>query len=105
MSEGVAHIVGLAVNFGPLRRQRCAWCGQLLQDDDLRNMAWPLNEDGTDPGPPPMWREGGVVVVQGDLDSFRIMHVIEEDDLPDHPDGGKRLPDNACVHLDPEVTR
>lgn len=33
------HIAGLQAQVGPLLRQRCAWCGEMLLDYDLRNMA------------------------------------------------------------------
>jgi len=104
MPDGVVHIIGMDVTVdGHLRRQRCAWCGQLLVNDDLSRMAWTLNEDGSDPGPPGPWPMGALVEIVGDSKpepgevlGFRGMRIVEVED-------GK-LPDNACARLDPEVT-
>lgn len=107
LSDEVVHIIGQDVQVGPLRRQRCAWCGQLLADDDLSRMAWQLNPDGTDPGPPGMWPVGELLAVTGDAGSFRAMRTVPLEEWPDseeHP-GRKRLPDNCCAMLDPAVTR
>lgn len=98
MSDSVVHIVGIDVTMdGYHRRQRCAWCGALLADDDFSRMAWPLNEDGTDPGPPPPWGVGVLIEVAGEAGSFRFMGRVE-------PDDGK-MPDNCCARLDPDITR
>lgn len=43
----MTHITGLAVIIGPFIRQRCAWCGQIIQDDDASKMA---SIDGQAPG-------------------------------------------------------
>lgn len=103
----VMHIVGLDVTIGPVRRQRCAWCGALLAEDDFSRMAWPLNGDGTDPGPPPPWQVGAIVAVLGGRgEGFTGMRVIPEDDWPVSDDGDyKRIPDGCCGLLDVEVTR
>lgn len=97
-----SHIVGMDVSIGPLRRQRCAWCGHLLVDEDLSRMSWPLNPDGTDPGPPGLWPIGAVLAVDGP-----VQYVVDEDDWPEseiYP-GEKRLPDGCCARLDPYVTQ
>lgn len=101
------HLVGIDMRIGPLRRQRCAWCGQLLVDEDLSKMSWMLNADGTDPGPPGMWPAGEVIEVIGDLGSGRFMRIVPESDWPDSVSdpGEKRLPDGCCALLDPAVTR
>lgn len=107
MSDEVVHIIGQPVQVGPLRRQRCSWCGHLLHDDDLSAIAWTLNEDGSDPGPPPMWPVGELLAVVGDSGSFRAMRVVPIEEWPDaeQEPGERRLPDNCCALLDPEVTR
>lgn len=97
-----SHIVGMDVSLGTLRRQRCAWCGHLLVDEDLARMSWALNSDGSDPGPPSVfWRMGAVVAIDG-----AVRYIVDEADWPEsraHP-GEKRLPDGCCALLDPEVT-
>lgn len=98
----VVHIVGLGVQVGMVRRQRCSWCGALLQEDDFSRMAWTLNPDGTDPGPPGCWPVGELVAVDGP-----VTRVVPRDEWPDSatdPDE-KRLPDRCCAMLDPAVTR
>lgn len=85
----IVHIAGLDVRIGSLMRQRCAWCGAILADYDLRRVMVPAD----DPRPPGMWPVGDLVLVDGNLTV-----------VVDHEDG-QPLPDNACGSLDPEVTR
>lgn len=87
----MTHIVGLDVMVGPVRRQRCGWCGVLLDQLDLTRVAWPLNPDGSDPGPPPPWPVGALMRTDGAFSS-----------VVDHADGDQ-LPDDACARL-PEGT-
>jgi len=114
MSDEVLHLVGVDVQVGSVRRQRCAWCGALLVEDDFSRMAWSLNEDGSDPGPPGPWPVFAVVAVTGAREvapgqvlGFRGMRVVPRDDWPDAEDepGEKRLPDGSCALIDLDVTR
>jgi hypothetical protein len=71
----VTHIAGPNITIHDrYQRQRCAWCGEILQDYDLRNVAVPAEQ----PGPPASWSEGALVTVDGNL-SF----VVDSNDLPD----------------------
>lgn len=98
----VVHIIGFPAQVGSIRRQRCAWCGALLDEMDFSRVAWSLNDDGTDPGPPPYWPVGDLIEVDGG-----VQRVIDLDELPDHPDDpeSKKIPDNCCATLDTEVTK
>jgi len=41
------HIAGFPVRVGTRKRQRCAWCGEVLIDEDLKNVAvYPPPKDG-----------------------------------------------------------
>ena len=61
----VVHITGMAVALGPFRRQRCAWCGEVLFDYDLRNTMVSPNADGS-PGEEPMpWKMADLVAHDG----------------------------------------
>lgn len=84
----ITHIAGLDVQVGPYLRQRCAWCGAVLDDYDLRCVAV---QEGQNPRPA-MW-EVGVLVAVGGAASWVV----------DHEDGAD-LPANACALLDPAVT-
>lgn len=84
----VIHIAGLDVEVGPYLRQRCAWCGSVLVDYDLRRVAVPV---GMDPKPS-TWQIGSLVEVDGHISS-----VVEHKD-------GDQLPTGCCGALDPEVT-
>jgi hypothetical protein len=88
----LTHIAGMKVQIGPLLRQRCAWCGAVLCDYDLRNIAVPEGQEGA----PAMWEPGELVRVDGTglmSASFAVPHT-----------DGDELPDDACGKLDPEVT-
>ena len=82
------HIAGTQVQVGPLLRQRCSWCGAVLCDYDLRNIAV---LEGQDPRPG-MWEAGELVQVDGHA-SFVVPH-----------EDGAELPSESCALLDPAVT-
>jgi hypothetical protein len=84
----VTHIAGLDVTVNDRLRQRCAWCGATLIDEDVARVQRPigLNEIV------PRWPIGELVVVDGRA-SWTIPY---SDDDP--------IPDDACASLDPDVT-
>lgn len=43
----VIHIAGAVVKVGAVSRQRCAWCGVMLDELDLRNVAWEGDNEPT----------------------------------------------------------
>jgi hypothetical protein len=66
-------------------------------------MAWSLNPDGSDPGPPGCWPVGEIVSMGGTFP--RVTRLVPRDEWPTSTaDGEKRLPDGCCALLDPEVT-
>lgn len=87
--SGVVHIAGVDTHINHRLRQRCAWCGALLLDYDLANLAVPVGQDST----PATWPVGELVMVDGGL-SATVPHV-----------DGDPLPMDACGRLDPDVTR
>lgn len=74
----VVHIAGMVCQIGPLMRQRCAWCGEVLIDYDLSRMA--STGDFEIHG----WAPGALVEVEGNCSM-----VLQHQD-------GTRLPDHAC---------
>lgn len=89
---GVIHVVGLDVKVGNHLRQRCAWCGAVIDDVDLSLVMVPI-EDADKPFP--SWQVGALIEV---IDGFPIVRRIVE-----HADGDV-LPDGCCAKLDPAVT-
>lgn len=88
MSE--SHIAGLRVEIGEQYiRQRCAWCGTLMVEHDRSRIAF-QDGDSTDL---PTWEIGAVIRTDGNVTSI-VEHV-----------DGESLPDDACIKLDPAVTR
>lgn len=83
MSEtvGVVHIAAQPVHIGCQVRQRCAWCGAMLKDYNVRSVVF--EADSPDPRLP-TWETGGLVLVDGSL-SYSVPHVDGDD-----------LPSNAC---------
>lgn len=88
----VIHIVGTDVQVGSRRRQRCAWCGAILADEDLSMMGWQLNADGTDPGPPGLWPIGGLLAHDG-----AVWWIVDHED-------GANLPPECCAELPDDLT-
>lgn len=94
MPETETHIAGLEVAWdGRYLRQRCAWCGTVLLDYDLETL------QSSDGGVPAPWPLGALVRQQGGSSW------VEPTDPSDtHPEES-RAPEDACVRLDPAVTR
>ena len=90
-----SHIVGppmsLEVNGDTLLRQRCLWCGALLEDVNLSLTA------STDGGDYPTWPDGAFLRIDGNM---RL--VVEPEPHGPHD---CEIPEDSCLHLDPEVTR
>lgn len=77
----VVHFAGPDVAVDALLRQRCAWCGAVLVDYDLRRVAVPVGQDEKTPG---TWPVGALVQVDGPMSQL-----VE-------PVPGQ-LPDHACA--------
>jgi hypothetical protein len=87
--DPIVHIAGSHVTVNEYLRQRCAWCGALLIDQDLKLVAVPVDQP---PGSYPTWPAGELVAVLGNAMWIEA-----------HKDGDP-LPDWACARLDPAVT-
>ena len=90
MSRAVVHITGLPlVVQGHLARQRCAWCGAVLVDEDLSCVAV---ADGTKYNP--FWEMDRALEIEASDDGSVVRSSIIEtlDGL---------LPDNACTPARP----
>jgi hypothetical protein len=86
---GVVHIAAQPVHIGCHLRQRCAWCGTMLEDYNMHEVSY----ESSDPDQrPPTWETGGLVLVDGNT-MYSVPHVAGED-----------VPANACAGLDPAVT-
>lgn len=87
----VTHIAGADITIGGRRlRQRCSWCGAVLLDYNLANVAVQV-EPGEGAKPPATWPIGRLVRVHGGMSA-----VLPESD---------ELPEDACGNVDDEVTR
>jgi len=87
----VTHIAGADIIIGGRRlRQRCSWCGAILLDYDLANVAVQV-VPGDEAMPPATWPVGRLVRVRGGM----------SESLPE----SDQLPDDACGNVDDEVTR
>jgi hypothetical protein len=90
--SAVVHIAGMYVRINNLLRQRCAWCGAVLLDVNLENVAVPVGQEVTPDTVVATWPVGELVGVDGNL-TYAVTHV-----------DGEPLPDGACGRIDPEVT-
>lgn len=92
----ITHVAGLDVLFqGRWQRQRCAWCGAVLVDNDLSLVAVPIPADESEPEPPALWPMGALVRVADLGGGARCTSVLDDTDVP---------PDDSCMVLDPAVT-
>jgi hypothetical protein len=95
----LVHLAGPPIRAANVIRQRCAWCGALLDEKDLDRIAMrvgdpPLvDEDGKPTGG---WV--GLVGVSTNADgSFVAMWAVPEPD-------DEKIPKDSCMALDPAVT-
>lgn len=103
----LVHLAGQPIRAASLIRQRCVWCGALLDETDLdEQIAYPT-EQGPPPSPidengDPLPKWTGLVAVEVHDDhaavGFRGMWVV-----PDPKDG--KIPPDSCMALPAEVTR
>lgn len=93
-----SHIAGITVSWdGRYLRQRCSWCGHVLLDYDLTKVAVMVPPDGSDPEPPATWPVGAVIRTDGFMSSI-LVEPTEVAKLAE-------VAPDACVFLDPEITR
>ena len=110
--SGQTHIVGPAITWyneadpdGPIIRQRCSWCGALIREDRPTQMMVPIADaDRTIPD----WPVGELIRLTGDgWPWIREILDVARDPTGEHANEvplAEIAPD-ACMLLDPEVTR
>lgn len=99
------HCAGIDVVVGPHVRQRCAWCGLVLLDQDASRIGMPTEDyeramEGVDPDDGnavaralvKTWPVGVLLEVNGG--NPRVSSVVE----------GDRFGEDSCMALDPAVT-
>ncbi len=94
----IVHLAGPAITFDRVQVQRCAWCGALIQLQDIANIAVAVDrtasrevqqEEANAPGRS-SWK-GFVSVIEG---FPRILQAVDE------PEDGK-APERSCMRLLP----
>lgn len=86
----ITHIAGVVVHAGSMLRQRCGWCGAVLIHEDLTRVM--VLTDDVSRASVPTWAPGSLVALDGGAS-----WMVERED--------GEAPANACMRLDPEVTR
>lgn len=103
----LVHIAGPAIRAANVIRQRCAWCGALLEEHDLDRLAVQVEDGQTDAealeaaglvtaGGDPVSRWEGLVAVARH-EHGGAMWALED------PEDGK-IPEDSCMALDPAAT-
>lgn len=96
--EEIIHFAGPVMTFGMLARQRCAWCGALIQEYDMANVGMPERDRPEERRGTPItaddfgWWEG-MVAVYG-------TNPVTYSSVDDPPDG--KAPERSCMMLLPE---
>lgn len=78
-AENMIHIAGHPVRVGPVMKQRCAWCGYMIAEYDLRLIAVPNKDDGSPGDPPGSYPEGDLIRVSS-TPGMRSQIVVEHKD-------------------------
>ncbi|MDE2106996.1 MAG: hypothetical protein KGL39_57850 [Patescibacteria group bacterium] len=111
------HIAGPAITCSSHRRQRCSWCGTIIEDVDLSMIAMPICGGGKT-----CHRHAGHDGEHGERQEgdfalavwpFEALLDIEGDNpkmtslvKPElHEDGTVKIPSGSCMSLPPEVTQ
>ncbi len=81
------HIAGHPIQYGTLLRQRCAWCGAIMIDDDLSLMA-SISSDGS-PFKPLTWETNALVRIEG-------ANPVTSEVIPESEHQGK-IPPGCCA--------
>jgi hypothetical protein len=102
-SGHLVHLAGPSIRVGPVVRQRCAWCGAVIDEWNLDRLAWP---EGMDPGivdadgnPQARWE--GLVAVESHGERA-ILGTVAKWKVEDPDDGG--IPPDSCMELPAEAT-
>jgi hypothetical protein len=96
----IVHLAGPQITFDNVVRQRCAWCGALIEERDLSNMAVATNSTAS----PEVQQEEANRVALGAWEGF----VAVEGTFPvcksavDEPEDGK-APERSCMRLLPAL--
>ena len=94
-------MAGPVITFGSVSRQRCSWCGALIDEKDMTRIAVQIPEDGSDPLPLAWWEVGGLVAVSGS--NPRVSSAVEPELSEDEtmPDGSPvyKAPERSCMRL------
>lgn len=94
MSE-IIHFPGQVMTFGSVARQRCMWCGALIEEKDLDRIA--IEEASRPPE-----RQGKPLEVD-DLAWWRDLVAVDGNwkSIVEHPADGK-APERSCMRLMPQ---
>jgi len=98
MSDALVHLAAPPIRAANIIRQRCAWCGALIQEYDLDRVAVPdgqpsiVNEDGSPTGG---WE--GLVAIDVCEGTVTAKWAV-----PDPEDG--KIPADSCMALDAAIT-
>ena len=98
------HIIGVEVLLDNRQRQRCAWCGAVLLDNDLSRMAAKIElpdgvevSDEAPPARPAAFPVGKLLRITGAEGESRVFESVD-------PGEGGNLPDDACTRVHDDVT-
>jgi hypothetical protein len=97
------HLAGPTLRVGNVRRQRCIWCGALLEEYDLTRVSRVLEpgEDPDAPWEPASWEVGGLVRLSG---TFPRVGVVVEAERHAEDADAFAIPSDSCMALSDAVT-
>lgn len=104
----VVHVAGMVLTVGDVIRQRCAWCGALIDERDTSRMAVQVDttaspevqqHEANEAIHRTRWEPGALVAIAGDGPGGGGAYWVV-----DEPADGK-VPPESCMALDDGVTR
>jgi hypothetical protein len=92
----IIHIAGPAITYGAMQRQRCAWCGALIDERDFERMAVQVDASASEE----VQREEARRALELRWEGLVAVDGGARWALPDPEDG--RAPDRSCMRLLPD---
>lgn len=108
MNDEIIHLAGPVITFGSVSRQRCSWCGALIDEKDITNIAVLETDRASERRGEPLmpdelawWEVGGLVAVTGSNPRMSYAVDAEESKNEFMPDGSPThtAPERCCMRL------
>ena len=97
--SAIVHLAGPMIQFDTVQRQRCVWCGALIDERDLARMAVQVDPTASEE----VQREEATRALQLRWEGFVAVDGNWRSSVPEPEDG--KAPEESCMRLDLDISR